>query len=41
MKLTLLNLMRFLKWILVSKQTKVNVTQFDEIFEMDFGIKTK
>ena len=40
MKLTLLNLTRFFKWILVSKQNEINVTQFDEIFEMDFGIKT-
>ena len=34
MNLALLNLTRFLKWILVSKQNEINVTQFDEIFEI-------
>ena len=40
-KLTSLNLTRFLKPILEQKQNEIKVTQFDEIFEVDLGIKTK
>ena len=41
-KLTSLNLTRFLKPILEQKQNEIfKVTEFDEIFEVDLGIKTK
>ena len=40
-KLTSFYLTRFLKPILEQKQNELKVTQFDEIFEVDLGIKTK